>query len=87
MPEKRVAVASKVGLHARPAALLARSVSDLDAQVTIAFGGKQVDARSVLGLMALGARGGDKIRVSAAGTEAAEALRRITDLAERKFEE
>lgn len=85
--DTEIPLTNEIGLHARPAALLARAVSDLDAQVTIGFGGKQVDARSVLGLMALGARGGDTIHVSAAGTEAAEALRRITDLAERDFED
>jgi PTS hybrid protein len=37
--------------------------------------------------MALGARGGDTVRMSAAGPEATEALRRIRDLADRRFDE
>lgn len=78
---------NEIGLHARPAALLARTVTELDAQVTISFGDKQVDARSVLGLMALGARGGDTIRLTATGPAAAEALTRIRDLAARNFDE
>jgi PTS hybrid protein len=82
-----ILLTNDIGLHARPAALLARAVSELDAQVTISFGDKQVDARSVLGLMALGARGGDTIRVAAGGEQAGEALARIRDLAERNFDE
>jgi PTS hybrid protein len=82
-----ILLTNEIGLHARPAALLARAVTELDAQVTISFGDKQVDARSVLGLMALGARGGDTIQVQAGGAQAAEALTRIRELAARNFEE
>jgi PTS hybrid protein len=78
---------NEIGLHARPAALLARAVADLDATVTIGFGDRQADARSVLALMALGARGGDTVRISAAGSQATEALQRIHDLAARNFDE
>jgi PTS hybrid protein len=78
---------NEIGLHARPAALLARAVADLDATVTIGFGDRQADARSVLALMALGARGGDTVRISAAGPQATRALQRIQDLATRNFDE
>jgi PTS hybrid protein len=76
-----------IGLHARPAAQLARAVADLDATVTVAFNGKQADARSVLGVMALGAKGGDTVRLSAGGSAAAEALARVRALADRRFDE
>jgi phosphoenolpyruvate---glycerone phosphotransferase subunit DhaM len=82
-----VLLTNEVGLHARPAALLARSIADLDAEVTVGHGGQEVDAKSVLALMGLAARGGDTVTVSATGADAAEALRRISDLAERRFDE
>lgn len=47
-------LANEVGLHARPAALLARSLTGLQANVTISLGGKEADAASVLGVMGLG---------------------------------
>ncbi|MBP2323239.1 PTS hybrid protein [Kibdelosporangium banguiense] len=78
---------NEIGLHARPAALLARTVGGLDAQVTVRFGEKQADAASVLALMGLGARGGDRVEVSATGPDAAEALRRVHDLVDRGFDE
>lgn len=76
-----------VGLHARPAALLARSLAGLDADVSVRLGGEEADARSVLALMALGARQGDRIEIRACGPEADEALRRVKDLIERNFDE
>lgn len=80
-----VRLTNEIGLHARPAALLAMAIADLDARVTVALGDRKADARSVLTLMALGAKGGDIVRISAAGPEAAEALRRIQQLANRRF--
>jgi phosphoenolpyruvate---glycerone phosphotransferase subunit DhaM len=86
-PGVELVLTNDVGLHARPAALLARSVAELDAEVTVRFGEKQVDAASVLALMSLGVRGGDRIEVSASGPDAAEALRRVGDLVNRRFDE
>lgn len=78
---------NEIGLHARPAALLARSVAGLDAEVRVRLGEKEGDARSVLALMALGARKGDRVQISARGAQAGQALRAIKDLAERNFDD
>jgi PTS hybrid protein len=78
---------NEVGLHARPAALLVRTIASLKADVTVYHDGQQADARSVLALMGLSARGGDTIKVVADGPDAAEALRRIGKLVEIEFEE
>ncbi|HEX2130132.1 MAG TPA: dihydroxyacetone kinase phosphoryl donor subunit DhaM [Actinophytocola sp.] len=85
--EIRVRLTNEIGLHARPAALTARTLSELDASVTVRFGDRSADATSVLALMALGARGGDEVTVSAAGRQADEALRAFADLADRDFAE
>lgn len=78
---------NEVGLHARPAALLARSLAGLRAEVKVRLGDNEADAASVLGLMGLGARKGDRVVLSASGADAAEALRRIRELADRDFDE
>ena len=81
MAERRVTVASKVGLHARPAALLAKAAADQPVTVTIAKdGGEPVDAASVLGLMTLGAMHGDEVVLSADGDGADAALDAIAEL-------
>jgi phosphoenolpyruvate---glycerone phosphotransferase subunit DhaM len=61
---------NEVGLHARPAALLARMIAGYDATVTV----NGVDGASVLALMGLGLEKGDEMRVTTAGPQAAEAL-------------
>ncbi|MCU1683277.1 MAG: dhaM [Amycolatopsis sp.] len=76
-----------VGLHARPAALLVRSLAGLDAEVKIRLGDHEADARSVLALMSLGAREGDRIEVRAVGAQASEALRKVQELVDRNFGE
>jgi len=82
-----VPLTNAIGLHARPAALVARAMAALDARVTVRFGDAKADGRSVLALMGLGARGGDEVRVSATGPQAAEALASFEELAARNFSE
>ncbi|GAA1972508.1 dihydroxyacetone kinase phosphoryl donor subunit DhaM [Amycolatopsis minnesotensis] len=76
-----------VGLHARPAALLVRALAGLDAEVTVRLGEQEADAHSVLALMSLGARQGDRIEVLAKGAGAGQALERVKGLVERDFDE
>ena len=65
MPTKSVVVGSAVGLHARPATLIAEAAAELDAEVTLAVpGGEPVDAGSALLIMTLGAGNGDTVEVS-----------------------
>jgi phosphoenolpyruvate---glycerone phosphotransferase subunit DhaM len=80
-----VALTNEIGLHARPAAVVARAMTSLDATVTVTFGESSADGRSVLALMALGARGGDEVTVTATGPQAQEALTTFADLAARDF--
>jgi PTS hybrid protein len=79
----RVAVSNKLGLHARPAALLARAVADLGVPVTV----DGVDASSVLRLLDLGATGGTEVEVRAEGAGAAEAVHAVVALIEGGFGE
>ncbi|WP_297556250.1 dihydroxyacetone kinase phosphoryl donor subunit DhaM [uncultured Actinomyces sp.] len=68
--EAEVVIADPDGLHARPAALVARFVSDYDAQITI----DEADAESVMSLMALGVKQGQTVTVRASGAEAQKAV-------------
>jgi phosphocarrier protein HPr len=65
MPSKTVTVGSSIGLHARPAALIAEAANSVGSAVTIATtGGAPVDAGSALLIMTLGAKYGDEVLVS-----------------------
>lgn len=83
--EVTITLTNDIGLHARPAAMVARTMTTMDATVTIHFNNTSADARSVLALMALGARGGDQIRVTATGPQAAEALTTLQTMATNNF--
>ncbi|WP_222194551.1 HPr family phosphocarrier protein [Modestobacter italicus] len=65
MPSKTVTVGSAVGLHARPAALIAEAVAKSGVPVTLATpGGNPIDAGSPLMIMTLGAKQGTEVVVS-----------------------
>jgi phosphocarrier protein HPr len=81
MAERVVTVGSKVGLHARPAALFVKAASAQPVPVRIAKpGGKPVDARSILSVLALDARGGDEVVLYADGEGAEAALEALATL-------
>jgi multiphosphoryl transfer protein len=65
------------GLHARPAALVAKRASTLNAEVTLAAHGKTANARSPVAMMALGVRHGDELTVTANGASPAAAIETI----------
>ena len=84
MAEVIATIASRVGLHARPAAIFAEAAGDLPVEVTIAAEGEPadeaMDAASILSLMSLGAKHGDRVVLRAEGAdEALETLKKILE--------
>jgi len=66
MPSTTVTVGSAVGLHARPATIIAETVADAGTPVTLAVtGGEPVDGGSALMIMTLGAEKGTEVVVTA----------------------
>jgi phosphoenolpyruvate-protein phosphotransferase len=72
--QRAVAVALPQGLHARPAALLARRAKGMATLITLRAHGRASDARSVVGIMALGVRHGDELLIQAEGEGAPQAV-------------
>lgn len=80
MPTKSVVVGSAVGLHARPAAIIAEAAGDLDSEVTLTVaGGEPVDASSALMIMTLGAGKGDAIEVTGDDQGAVDAIAALVE--------
>jgi phosphocarrier protein len=78
MVERSVVVGSRIGLHARPAALFVKEATAQSVKITIRKGdGPPVDARSILRVLALGARNGDTVILEADGDGAEEALEAV----------
>jgi phosphocarrier protein HPr len=87
MATRRVLVGSKVGLHARPAALFVQAANRLPVQVTIAKEGKEpVRAGSILMVLGLDVRGGEEVVLSAEGDGAESALDELADLVARDLD-
>ena len=75
MSSRTATVASSVGLHARPAALFVKKVTAAGIPVTVGReGGKTVNAASMLAVMALGAKCGEEVILTADGDGADEVL-------------
>jgi phosphoenolpyruvate-protein phosphotransferase len=77
--ERAIAVALSQGLHARPAALLARRAKGMAALITLRAHGRATGARSVVGIMALGVRHGDELLIQAEGEGAPQAVAQMLD--------
>ncbi|WOI87256.1 HPr family phosphocarrier protein [Rhodococcus qingshengii] len=81
-------IGSRVGLHARPAALFARAAADLPVDVTIALGdGEPVDASSMLSVMTLGAAFGHSVTLRADGDGADAAVGSLAELLASELDE
>lgn len=77
MVKKEVVVGAEEGLHARPAALFVRKAKSFASEITVVKGENEVNAKSSLKIMTLGAKKDDEITIIARGTDeetAAEAL-------------
>ena len=79
--QRTVTVASRVGLHARPAAVFVKAASAASLPVTIAKEGKDpVSARSILAVLGLDVRCGDQVTIAADGTGAEATLDELESL-------
>jgi phosphocarrier protein HPr len=72
--EVKVVLPEGVDLHARPAADFVRTAMRFQSRIDVGAGEREADAKSLLSVLALGARGGTPLRLRADGDDAAVAL-------------
>jgi phosphocarrier protein len=86
MAERTATIGSRVGLHARPAAIFAEAAGNTGIEVTIAKEGEPadeaMDASSILSLMSLGAEYGERVILRAEGPGAEQALDQLVTVLE-----
>lgn len=85
--ETSVIITNQVGLHARPARLLVQTAAQFRSRIQLRHGEKTTNAKSILGVLTLGAVLGDTITLHAEGEDAEEALKVLADLVNQKFYE
>lgn len=83
--ERRITVSAPYGIHARPAARIVALLKPYAATVELASGDRRADGRSTVALLALGARNGDALSVSARGADAGAALDALSAFAAMRF--
>jgi phosphotransferase system HPr (HPr) family protein len=85
--EATVEIKNRLGLHLRAASALAQTVAKFTSQVSIGRGKNLINAKSVTGLMMLGAGQGSKLKIRVEGADAKEALKAVQTLFEDRFGE
>ena len=68
--KKKLIVKNKQGLHARPAALFVQIANKFDARITVKREGEEVNGKSIMGILMLGAEKGSEILIEAEGDDA-----------------
>jgi phosphotransferase system HPr (HPr) family protein len=77
---KKLIVKNKQGLHARPAALFVQVANKFDARITVKRGEEEVNGKSVMGILMLGAERGSQIVIEAEGDDAHKAILELENI-------
>lgn len=84
---RQVVVVNSLGLHARPAGILAQEAQGFDSTISLVCDGQVVDAKSILDILTLAAGQGCKLTIQAGGDDAEKALDRLERLFKDRFGE
>jgi phosphocarrier protein NPr/phosphocarrier protein len=87
MIEKKLDVINKLGLHARAAAKVVSVASRYDSSILVLHNSQTIDAKSIMGLLMLGAAKGSSITFQVEGEDEQHAMNELEDLFARCFDE
>ena len=87
MTEKVIVVKNRAGIHARPAAMIVQTADQYHSRILFKKEHEEVDAKSIMGVITLGATFNSKITISAEGNDEQIAVEAIARLFETCFEE
>ena len=87
MVKKEIRIVNELGIHARPAGMIANTASRFACEIKIIKDRMEVNAKSIMGIMTLAAGKGAGITIVANGRDEVDALAAIADLFTSKFDE
>ncbi|MCK4427991.1 MAG: HPr family phosphocarrier protein [candidate division Zixibacteria bacterium] len=87
MVERKIEVTNRLGLHARPAAMLVQKATKFKSEIKLQKDDLEVNAKSILSVMALAAEMGSFVIIKAEGEDEAIAVEELAKLFEEKFGE
>ena len=85
--EREIEVVNELGLHARAAARLVQTAKRFRSDVVLRAGGRETEARSILGVLLLGAGRGSRLTVRCVGEDERAAIAAVCELIETRFGE
>ena len=83
---KELEVLNRAGIHARPASEIAKTASSFSSDIFFEKDDMKINAKSIMGIITLGATYKTKIRCTCSGPDEKEAMATLDDLFERRFE-
>lgn len=84
---RELLVQNKMGIHARPAAMIVRITNKFKSDIFVEKEDEQVNGKSIMGLMMLAAAKGSKVKFIATGADAEQMLTELEALFAKKFDE
>ena len=87
MVEKSIKVSNRAGIHARPSAIIVQAIKNYKSNIYIERGSDRIDAKSIMGIITLGASYGTELKIIAEGEDEEKAVDTIINLLESNFEE
>ena len=87
MIKKQAKIINKLGLHARAAAKLVTLASKFNSDIQLGLNGKQINGKSIMGVMMLAAAQGYTIDLVVSGPDEQEAMQALVDLVDSRFGE
>ena len=85
--QRVVTVSNPMGIHMRPADVIARTAAKFQSDIEIEKDGQSIDCKSILSILTLGARQGTQLNIRASGEDAEQAVEVLTELFDRGFDE
>ena len=82
-----VTILNRAGIHARPSAILVQTTKDFKCTIYMEKGDERINAKSIMGIITLGAAYGTELKLIADGEDEQEAVDKLVRLFESKFEE
>ncbi len=80
MKQVKVTVIDPVGLHARPATVAVNAASKFKCEVKVAYNGRSVNMKSIMGVMSLGIPTNSEIEISCDGEDEDDAVKTIEEV-------
>ncbi len=85
--EKEMEIMNELGMHARPAAMFVKLANRFTAEIFVRKGDEEVNGKSIMGVMMLAAGKGTKLKITAVGADAKDAIAEFDKLLKSKFGE